>query len=117
MAVNFDVSLQQYIFDFYAVTCTFRPLMSQPGAPDYAARGILNTYPIDVIGMDNSITSDQKTIFDIRDSEFTIQPAQGDHLIVPYDCNGAAKGEYEILDGDSDGGGQTMLTIRKWGGW
>ncbi len=114
MAVNFDVVLQSPIFDFWAVPCTFRPLVSQPGRADYDGRGILNTYTLDVVGQDGSIYSDQRTILDIRDSEFAIMPQQNDRVIIPVDCNGAVRGEYQIIDSTGDGGGQTCLTIRKY---
>jgi hypothetical protein len=113
MAVNFDILLQDPIFEFYAIPCTIIPRVSQPNAPNYAARGILNTVAIDVQADDESIYSDQRTIFDIRESEFPIMPQQDDHVIIPFDCNNAPKGEYQILDLDSNGGGQTQLTIRK----
>ena len=41
-------------------------------------------------------------------------PQQDDHCTIPRDCNGAPKGEYQITDATSNGGGQTMLTIRKY---
>lgn len=112
MAVNFDVLLASPIFDFFAVPCTFRPVKSQPGAADYPGRGILNTYMHDVIALDGSVYSDQRTIFDIRDSEFAVLPVQYDHIIIPVDCNEAPKGEYQIVDLSSDGGGQTCCTIK-----
>jgi hypothetical protein len=115
MAVNLDVLLQSPIFDFWAVPVTFTPLASQPGQPAYQGRGILNTYSIDVEAADNSIYSDQRTILDIRESEFGgLPPQQNDHVTIPLDCNGVPKGEYQIIDASSDGGGQTMLTIRKY---
>jgi hypothetical protein len=113
MAVNLDVLLQSPTFDFWAVPVTFSPLASQPGQPTYPGRGILNTYILDVAGLDGSIISDQRTILDIRESEFAVMPEQNDHVIVPLDCNGVPKGEYQIIDASSNGGGQTMLTIRK----
>lgn len=113
MAVNLDVLLQQAIFDFWSIDCTIIPAVSQPAAASYAARGILNTYDIDVAADDGSIVSEQRTIFDIRISEFSILPQQQDHVVIPFDCNGAPKGEYEILDTDDNGGGQIKLTIRK----
>jgi hypothetical protein len=113
MAVNLDGLLQSAIFDFWSVPCTFVPLASQPAAGSYAGRGIYNTYEMDVQGLDGSIYSDQRTIFDIRDSEFSVIPLQKDDVIIPFDCNGAPLGEYEIIDTTSDGGGQTMLTMRK----
>jgi hypothetical protein len=114
MAVNFDVLLQPTIFDMYAVPCTFLPLASQPSAGGYPGRGILNTYATDVIALDNSMYSDQRTILDIRDSEFSVMPIQKDHVVILQDCNGVDKGEYVIVDLVSNGGGQTMLTIKKY---
>ena len=114
MAVNLDILLQVPIFDVWAVPCTFVPIKSQPAAGGYPGRGILNTYTTDIIAQDGSLYSDQRTILDIRDSEFAIMPEQNDHVIIPADCNGVPKGEYQITDSSSDGGGQTMLTIRKY---
>lgn len=114
MAVNLDVILQGPIFDFWAVPVTFIPLASQPGQPSFEGRGIFNTYSIDVPGMDNQIYSDQRTILDIRESEFSVLPQQNDHVIIPKDCNGVPRGEWQVVDASSDGGGQTMLTIRRY---
>jgi hypothetical protein len=114
MAVNFDVLLQIPTFDFWAVPMTFTPMASQPGQPAYAGRGILSTYTVEVLGVDDSIFSDQRTIVDIRESEFGVLPQQDDHVIIPKDCNGVAKGEWEVTKAYSNGGGQTTLEIRKW---
>jgi hypothetical protein len=113
MAVNLDILLQSPIFDFWAVPCTFMPLASQPAAGTYEGRGILNMYNLNVAAEDGSLYSDQRTILDIRDSEFAIMPEQNDHVVIPQDCNNVDKGEYQIIDSNSDGGGQTCLTIRK----
>jgi hypothetical protein len=43
-----------------------------------------------------------------------VLPIQNDHVIIPFDCNGVPKGEYQIIDASSDGGGATMLTIRNY---
>jgi hypothetical protein len=115
MAVNFDVLLQPPVFDFFAVPITVLPIASQPAVSGgYAARGILNTYGTDVVTLDGSNYSDQRTILDIRDSEFSIIPIQLDHVIIPEDSNDVPKGEYIIVDLISDGGGQTMLVIKKY---
>lgn len=113
MAVNLDVLLQSPIFDFWAVPVTFLPFVSQPAAASYPGRGILNTYNLNVTADDGSFYSDQRTILDIRDSEFAIMPQQDDHVVIPLDCNHVPKGEYQIIDATGDGGGQTCLTIRK----
>ena len=114
MAVNLDVLLQSPIFDFYAIDCTFIPYKSQPSGASYPGRGILNTYSIDVAALDGSMYSDQRTILDIRDSEFSTMPIQNDHVVIPLDCNNVPKGEYVIVDLVSNGGGQTMCTIKKY---
>jgi hypothetical protein len=114
MAINLDVLLQSPIFDFWAVPCTFMPLASQPSAGSYPGRGILSTYSTDVTALDGSLYSDQRTILDIRESEFSVMPIQGDHVVIPLDCNNVPKREYQITDVVSDGGGMTMLTIRKY---
>jgi hypothetical protein len=110
MAVNLDVLLQSSIFDFWAINVTFLP----KNGPSYGGRGILNTYTVDVQALDGSIYSDQRTILDIRESEFEVIPVQNDHVNILVDCNNAPKGTYQIVDASSNGGGQTMLTIRKY---
>lgn len=111
--VNFDVLMQDIVFDTFAVPVTFLPRRSQPGQPTYSGRGIFGTYADPVQGDDGSIYTDHRTILDIRESEFAVLPQQDDYCIIPRDCNGAPKGEYQITDATSNGGGQTMLTIRK----
>jgi hypothetical protein len=114
MAINIDVLLQASIFDFWAINCTFLPIKSQPGAGSYDGRGIFGTYSTDVQALDGSIYADQRTIFDIRESEFAVLPAQNDHIIIPFDANGVPSGEWVITNASSNGGGQTMLTIQKY---
>ena len=112
--MNFDVLLQSSVFDLYAVPVTFTPLKSQPGQAAYQGRGILGTYTEPIEALDGSIFADQRTILDIRESEFAVLPQQDDHCTIPLDCNGVPRGEYQIIDATSNGGGQTMLTIRKY---
>ena len=113
MPVNLDVLLQSAVFDFWAIPATFIPLASQPGGPAYDARGIYNTWDIDIAAEDGSVYSDQRTLFDIRKSEFNVLPQQDDHVIIPFDCSQQPLGEYQIIDVDDNGGGQLYLTIRK----
>jgi hypothetical protein len=108
MAVNLDVTLQSPIFDFWSIPVTFMP----KGGASFPGRGILNTYSVDVQALDGSLYSDQRTILDIRESELAVLPKQNDLVDIPVDCNDAPKGVYQIIDASSNGGGQTMLTIR-----
>jgi|SRR5262245_2640114 len=114
MGVAFSSLLYLPVFDMYAVPIVVKPVVSQPGAPDYNARGIFDTTDIDLLAMDGSIISDQRTELYLREAEFAILPLQNDHIVIPADCNGVPLGEFEILDSDTNGGGQTKLTLRKW---
>lgn len=114
MAVNFSTLVYLPNYDLFARPVTFTPLASQPGAPAYNSRGILGTRALDVQGEDGSIFSDQQTILDIREAEFTVLPEQLDRVTIPADIDaGPAFGEYEIMDADTNGGGETTLVIRK----
>ena len=114
MAVNFSTLTKLPCQDMFSVPITVTPTRSQPGAPAYAARGIFNTGSQDVALTDGSVFSDQQTILDIRNLEFAVVPIQGDLVLIPYDCNGEPRGEFEIVDTSDDGGGQTTCSLRKY---
>jgi hypothetical protein len=113
MAIAFSTAVYLIVFDQFAIPCTFLPLKSDPGQAAYASRGIYGTRPNDIVMEDGSIFSEQQSILDIRESEFGKLPVQGDHVTIPVDMNGAPLGTYEILDADTNGGGETTLVIRK----
>jgi hypothetical protein len=115
VAVNFSTLVKLPCQDMFAVPVTFTPLASQPGQPSFGARAIFYTGLVDVPMTDGSIFSDQQTVLDIRDSEFGVVPRQGDLVTIPYDCNGAPLGDFEITDSSVDGGGQTTLSLRRYG--
>jgi hypothetical protein len=114
MAVNFSTMVKLPCQDMFAVPITVTPIASQPGEPAYSRRGIFNTGAVDVAMTDGSVFSDQQTILDVRDVEFAVVPMQGDLINIPFDCNGAPLGTFEVTDADKDGGGQTTLSLRKY---
>jgi hypothetical protein len=115
MAVNFSTLVYLPNFDMFARPITVTPLASQPGMPAYTNRGIYDTRPVDVAGMDGSIISDQQTILDVRDEEFAVVPEQLDRINIPPDADAGniGVGDYEVVDCESNGGGETTLIIRK----
>lgn len=114
MAVNFSTLVYLPNFDMFARPITVTPLASQPGAPAYSNRGIYDTRPVDVQAEDGSIISDQQTILDVRDEEFIAVPAQLDRIHIPADADGGPDlGEFEVVDSQANGGGETTLVIRK----
>jgi hypothetical protein len=115
MPVDFETMLFLQCMDTYARTIIVTPIVSQPGYPTYTRRGIYNTRPTMVqtdIGM--AILSDQETILDILEGEFSIPPEQGDRIKVPADSGLAAKGDFEVVSTSTNGVGQITLVIRKY---
>ena len=113
MAVNFPGLLYEPCFNVFARAVTFSPLASQPNQPDYIGRGIFNTVDLDVMAEDGSILSDQKTILDILEKEFTVLPEQRDQVVIGAEGELPALGTFEIIDRNTNGGGETTLTLRK----
>jgi hypothetical protein len=115
MALNFSTLVYLPNFDMFSRAITVTPLASQPGLPPYTARGIYNTRPIDVQAEDGSIISDQQTIVDVRDEEFSVIPDQLDRIHIPFDIDGGPDlGEFEVTDTEANGGGETTLVLRKY---
>jgi len=114
--IDFSQGLYAICMEVFAGPCTFTPIRSQPGQPPYEARGIYGTEAIDVVAEDGSIISDQRTIFDILEAEFAILPMQGDLVFLAagnFAHQISEDGTYEILDADTNGGGETTLALRK----
>jgi hypothetical protein len=113
MPIDFSDQLYVHTQDTYGRAISITPGVSQPGGPDYVARGILDTKDIDVVALDGSIISEQHTILDIREAEFGILPMQGDQVAIPGDSGLPDAGLWEIIDVVRNGGGETTLTLRK----
>jgi hypothetical protein len=111
--INFSTLVYGPAFDTFSVDVIFNPVVSAPGSPTYAGRGIFDEQSLNVLAENNLIYSDQRVILDIRDVEFGTMPKQGDHVTIPMDCNGVNQGEWVIVDYVGNGGGETTLTLRK----
>jgi hypothetical protein len=113
MPVDFSTQVYFPAFNVFARKITVYPLMSQPGERPYDARGIFGTEPIDVAGMDGTIISDQRTILDIREAEFSVLLAQRDQIFIPADGPLPEEGMFEVNDVRRNGGGETTLSLRR----
>ncbi len=117
MGIDFSTLVYLPNYDTFARPITVTPLASQPGSPAYASRGIFDTRAVDVQAMDGSIVSDQQTILDVRNAEFTVVPEQLDRIYIGPDAEAGATGDeigdYEVIDTEYNGGGETTLVIRK----
>jgi hypothetical protein len=113
MAVNFSKLVYEPNYDMFARPITITPLASQPGGAAYSNRGIFDTRALDVLAEDGSIFSDQQTILDILEVEFSVLPQQRDQVDIPAVEDIPAEGLFEVVDASSNGGGETTLVIRK----
>jgi len=122
MSVNFSTLVYLPNFDVWARPIVVNPVASQPGSPPYSARaddpglpcrGVFDSSAIDVMGLDGMITSDQQTVLDVREVEFSVVPAQGDVVTIPADNDVPDEGDWEVIDTDRDGEGCTTLKLRR----
>jgi hypothetical protein len=105
MPIDFSDALYVHTQDTYG-----RAITLTPGG---VGRGILDTRDIDVVALDGSIISEQRTILDIREAEYAVLPMQGDQVAIPGDSGLPDAGLWEIIDVVRNGGGETTLTLRK----
>ena len=109
MGLNYSALPYLPAYDVFA-----RPIDVLPaGGAAYRRRGIYGTRPIAILAEDSSSVSDQETILDIREAEFSVLPRQGDRIFIPRDGDVPAEGEFEVMDATRNGGGETTLVIRK----
>jgi hypothetical protein len=113
MAINFSSMVYLPAFDTFARPVTFIPFASQPGVLPYNARGIFDTAGLDVVALDGSIISEQRTILDILDAEFAISPIQHDQVMVPAAEGLPDAGSFEVTDAIRNGGGETTLHLQR----
>jgi hypothetical protein len=109
MPVDFSAQVYLPCFDTFARAI----LVTPAGGAAYQARGIFDTVSIDVVAIDGSIISEQRTILDVRDNEFGAVPIQGDLVAIPADGTLPDAGTWEVIDTSRNGGGETTLTLRK----
>jgi hypothetical protein len=113
MAVDYSNIIYAKTQDLYGRPVVITPLASQPGHPAYEARGIYRSEAMDVEADENSVFSDQRTVLDVRDLEYDVVPIQGDHISIPATGSIVAAGDFTVIDQDSNGGGETSLTLRR----
>ncbi len=113
MPIDWSSQLYAPTQDTFSRVIMVTPIVSQPRMAQYSARGILDIEALDVVAMDGAVVSETRVILDIRDAEFIAVPMQGDLIDIPSDGGVPAEGQFEVIDGDPNGGGETTLTLRR----
>jgi hypothetical protein len=113
MPLDYPNLVYSPVYNVFARVIRVLPLKSRPGDGPYYSRGIFDTAPIDVAAMDGAIISEQRTILDLREADFSTVPIQGDQIEVPADGGMPAMGWYEVIEAITNGGGETTVTLRK----
>jgi hypothetical protein len=108
MAINFSTQLYPHTQNAFGRPVTFSGVASPSGG-----RGIYATEPIDITAEDGSIISDNRTILDIMEVEFTTLPLQGDTVDIPAYQDLPAIGQFKVIDSKNNGGGEITLTLRR----
>jgi hypothetical protein len=114
MALNFPTLVYLPCYEIFARPVTIVPVISQPGAGTYPARGIFDTNELQVIGVDGSLIADTRTELDILQSEFDVLPAKEDQIFIPDD-EMLPGGVFEVSDVSDKGnaGGEVSLTLKR----
>ena len=112
MAIDFANLVLGPNLAIFARPITVTPVASQPDQQAFLARGIWSSKPIDVQLQDGSIGSSQEHTLGIRISEFAVPLAQGDQIEIDADGSLPRVGVCLIEDGDDDGQGGTVLSLK-----
>lgn len=105
MPVDFDTLVLRPAMDVFARGFIVKPLMSQPAAPVYAARGVWRKRPVDIATEGGGILSSEERHIGVRMSEFVTQISPGDQVQVD--------GVWHWVDDvDEDGQGGADLTLK-----
>lgn len=112
MAINMSTLVYSPCQDVYGRPVSFSSELGNSFSG--FSRGIYSSDSINVILEDGSLFSDQRTILDIRTSEFSTLPVQGDTINIPAEpVSGLpALGNFQITDVSHNGGGEVTLTLK-----
>lgn len=113
MAIDFSILAYEHAHELLARPIVVTPLVSQPGQPAYENAGIYHTDELNVLALDGSIISEQRTELYILESAFTVLPEQGDLVEIPVVDTIKAAGLFKIKDASTNDGIETMLTLSK----
>ena len=105
MAINFSALVLNAAQSTFGEAVTVSPIVSQPGAESYEARGIFSNPAVEV-PTDQGYVTTRSPMLGIRLSEFSVPPVMGDRVTV----GGVT---YQVHDRQDDGHGAADLILRR----
>lgn len=115
MAVNMSIAVYLPCQELFGRPVTVNPKASIPGGSAYQNRGIFDSGPVSIDGEDASIISDQDSILDIRDDDYSTLPEQGDEIEIDEDPASLRhrEGVFMVANRWYNGGGEITLQLKK----
>lgn len=110
--IDFDALVLAQCQDAFARPVTVTPLVSRPGQPAYAARGVWSSKPVDVGMEDGAILSSQDHTLGVRLAEFAVPVAAGDRIEIPAAGSLPRIGLCLVEDTDDDGQGGAVWALK-----
>jgi hypothetical protein len=110
--IDFDALVLAPAMTAFARPIVVTPVMSQPGAAAFGARGVWEIKNIDV-QTEEGIYSGQRRTLGVRLSEFAVPPVQGDRVDIPAYLSRPAEATHVIDDVDDDGQGGSTWTMKQ----
>lgn len=107
MTIDFDLEVLSPLIDLtvFGRIITIIPYVSQPGALGYQSRGVWEADPYTIIQENQAPLATSQFRIGLRMRDYTVQPDQGDHIVV----DGL---EYVLSSPEWDGQGGVMWTVK-----
>ncbi len=123
MSVDFDALVLAPCEEVFSHPVTITPVVSDPNASPYEARGIWTIKVTDILTEDGGSFSNRKITLGIQLSEFEIVPKEGDWVSTPVSHLPLAYWQGDVLpnsvidfvidDATPDGQGHSVLTLKR----
>jgi hypothetical protein len=110
--IDFDALVLGPAMAIFARPITVRPIVSQPLAAPYAARGIWGRRAADMQLEDGSILGTDDLTIGIRIGEFPILPKPGDLIEIDAHMSLPRIGVCEMVDDGDDGQGGYAIVVK-----
>jgi hypothetical protein len=111
--IDFDALVLGPCQDIFSRPVTVTPVVSQPAAATFAARGIWKAPTANVGLEDGAIMVSQDLVLGVRLADFPVAPVEGDHIEIDAYLSLPRVGVCTIDRVNDDGIGDAHLVLKK----